>query len=163
MCCLLACQHKNSVFSVGKEKSQNYVQWYKMKCIFFLQGCFHTMHPQSTAIYYRVLFITVILAVTHGVCKTTKVLKVLLSRDIVFKSLNGIDRECSEEGSEQPSAGLFKYFAHLVNYSIVKKTWLLSKTNIAAPEYWLCSQWPRRLRHKSFPYVSICSPYVMFH
>ena len=72
------------------------------------------MHPQSTAIYYRVLFIAVILAVTHWVCKTTKVLKVPLSRDIVLKSLNGIDRECSEEGSEQPSAGSFKYFAHLV-------------------------------------------------
>lgn len=60
------------------------------------------MHPQSTAIYYRVLFITVILAVTHWVCKTTKVLKVPLSRDIVLKSLNGIDRECSEEESEKP-------------------------------------------------------------
>lgn len=84
------------------------------------------MHPQSTAIYYRVLFITVILAVTHWVCKTTKVLKVLLSRDIVFKSLNGIDRECSEEGSEQPCKD-YSNILHLVNYSIVKKTWLLSK------------------------------------
>lgn len=134
-----------------------------MKCIFFSQGCFHTMHPQSTAIYYRVLFIAVILAVTHWVCKTTKVLKIPLSRDIVLKSLNGIDRECSEEESEKPSAGLLKNFAHLVNYSKSWKTWLLSKTNTAAPEYWLSSQWPRRLRHKSSPYVSICSPYVMFN
>lgn len=62
----VACQNKNIDFLVWRGGTQSGHSSIKLKFIFF-QAYFHTVNPQSTAIYYRVLLIAVILDKGHHV------------------------------------------------------------------------------------------------